>query len=567
MLHASSNVVRCKALARIIKTQRAPPWPATPCTSLPPKDVADKLLDGYLRTSEKVYRVLHIPTFKKDYDALWVAGSEPDPAFLIQLKVALAIGASTYDDQASLRKSAIHWVYEGQAWLSDPEFKQKLLNIQSLQTSILVLLARKEAGIGEESIWIYAGALVRTAIYMGLHRDPASLPTRSKFASEMRRRIWNTIIELALQSSIMSGGPPLLSLGDFDTNPPGNLDDDQLTVDDPTPKPESDYTDTSVAIALRKTFPVRLAITKFLNDLGSNGTYEDTLRLDEEFRASLRILGRTLQGSASRMRMSVPRFELRAVELIMYRYLLALHLPFFTPSLSGTSYAFSRKVAVETSLKIWCAAFPSSSVMTNQPASDSLDQDDLTRATICGNGLFRIMVTQVSFIVAAELRTQLLQEEGGLGPVPLRADLLAVLEETRSRTWQSIEAGETNVKGYLIFSLLATQIKGLMRGVGKDELAGMLVKTMEEAGATCVAVLEKKAAEATANNEFDQLPSGSPPPRVEDWDFMVSPARCEPHFSSFALVGSNNRFQMSDAQFNFIDLLEPSSWMFSAEST
>lgn len=530
MLHASSNVVKCKTLARIIKSQRAPPWPTTPCTSLPSQEVTDKLLDCYLRTSEKVYRVLHIPTFKKDYDALWVADSEPDPGFLIQLKVVLAIGAATYDEEFSLRNSAIHWVYEGNAWLSDPMFKQKLLNIQSLQTNILLLLAREATGIGEESIWIYAGTLVRTAMCMGLHRDPASLPTRSNFASEMRRRIWNTILEIALQYSIMSGGPPLLSLSDFDTKPPGNIDDDQLTVDDPTPKPESDYSDISVALALRKTFPVRLAITKFLNDLGSNITYEETLRLDEEFRASFKILGRTLQGRGSRMRTSVPRFELRVVELIMYRYLIALHLPFFSPSLSGTSYAFSRKVAVETALKIWCAAFPSSSVMANQPASDirSLDQDDVTRLTICGSGLFRIITTQASFIVAAELRTQL-QDEGGLGPVPLRADLLAIMEETPSRTLQSIEVGETNIKGYLIMSLIATQIQGLMKGVGKEELAGMFVRTMEDAGTTCLAILEKKVAEATLHNELDQIPSGTPPQRMEDWDFMVSQERYEPY--------------------------------------
>ncbi|KAK7756732.1 hypothetical protein SLS62_001175 [Diatrype stigma] len=545
MLHASSNVVKCKTLARIIKSQRAPSWPTTSCTSLPSKEVTDKLLDCYLRTTERVYRVLHIPTLKKDYDALWVAGSEPDPGFLIQLKLVLAIGAATHDEKFSLRNSAIHWVYEGNAWLSDLDLKQKLLNIQSLQTNILFLLAREATGISEESIWIHAGTLVRTAMHMGLHRDPALLPTRSNFASEMRRRIWNTILEIALQSSIMSGGPPLLSLGDFDTKPPGNIDDDQLTVDDPTPKPETDYTDISVALALRKMFPVRLAITKFLNDLGSNGTYEETLRLDEEFRTSFKVLGRTLQGSGSCMRTAVPRFELRVVELIMYRYLIALHLPFFSLSLRRTSYAFSRKVAVETSLKIWCAAFPSSSVMANQPASEtrSLDQDDVTRLTICGSGLFRIITTQASFVVAAELRTQL-QEEGGLGPVPLRADLLAIMEEAPSRALQTIEVGETNIKGYLIMALIATQIKGLIRSAEKEELAGMLVNTLEEAGATCLSILETKAAEATVNNGFDQLPSGTPPQRMEDWDFMVS-----------------------DTQFDFVNLMEPSNWMFSAEST
>ena len=420
IMHASSGMAKCKSLARIIKSQRAPPWPVGPSSSLPSKDVTDKLVDCYLRTAEKVYRVLHIPTFRRDYEAIWAASSEPDPAFLVQLKLVLAIGAAVYDEKFSLRTLAIHWVYEGQAWLADPDFKPRLLNVQSLQSNILLFLARESTGVGEESNWIHAGALIRVAMCMGLHRDPASLPTRSNFASEMRRRVWNTILEIALQPSITSGGPPLISLSDFDTKPPGNFDDDQLIVDNPTPKPEGAYTNISVAIALRKTFPVRLAIVKFLNDLGSNGTYEETLRLDEQFRASFKILRRALQSHDSSIRTLVPKFEIRAIEVIMYRYLIALHLPFFSPSLRGTCYAFSRKVAVETSVKIWCAVFPSSSIMATQPRSDvaSLEQDDLTRLSINGSGFFRIITIQAFLTVAGELKAQL--DERGLSPVPLR---------------------------------------------------------------------------------------------------------------------------------------------------
>jgi hypothetical protein len=218
--------------------------------------------------------------------------------------------------------------FEAQTWLSEPKFKSRL-SIQSLQTKLLLLLAQETVGVGGESIWISAGALLRKAVYMGLHRDPGYLPKRATFAAEMRRRLWNTILEVTLQSSLTSGGPPLVSLDDFDTEPPNNFDDEQLVTEDPVPKPEEDFTQVSIAVALRKTFPLRLAVTKFLNDLGSNGTYEETLRLDAELRASYKTLCRTLYGCNSYTRASPSRFEIRAVDFLMFCYLSSLHIPFF----------------------------------------------------------------------------------------------------------------------------------------------------------------------------------------------------------------------------------------------
>lgn len=212
-----AGVPKCKALARTIKAQRTPPWPAIPTRDLPPRAITDQLIDCYLRTFESLYRVLHIPSFKHDYEALWEpAPVHPDPdqppqrvdmAFLVQVKLVLAIGATVYDQDFSLRPSCIRWVYEALTFTSEPEFKSRL-NIKSLQTDILLLLARETAGIGGNLVWISAGSLLRTAVYMGLHRDPAHLPKRTVFAAEMQRRLWNTVLELTVSCSMNAGAPP-----------------------------------------------------------------------------------------------------------------------------------------------------------------------------------------------------------------------------------------------------------------------------------------------------------------------------------------------------------------------
>lgn len=477
-------------------------------------------MDCYLRTTETIYRILHIPTFKRDYEEVWLNGATPDTTFLVQLKLVLAIGATTYDDTFSLRASAIRWVHEAQTWLAEPEFKSRL-SLQVLQTNILLLIARQTASVGATLIWISAGSLLRMAMYIGLHRDPSCLPTGTAFAAEMHRRLWNTIMEITLQSSLDSGAPPLISLSSFDTEPPRNLNDDQLMFEDILPAPEDTFTQMSVAIALRKTFPIRLAVTEFLNNFQSRSTYEETLQLDAALRATYKKLCRTLQGLNSATVPSPSRFQIQVVDFIMHRHLSALHIPFFVPALRETTYAFSRKVVVEASLKIWRAVWLTPST-TGDDASPT-GGDDLVRLTICGSQFFRVSALQASLMAAAELMFQL-QEENGLNPVPLRPDLLAIINDAISWSFRCVEAGETNIKGHLLVCLVAARIDGLMSGVGKDEFPASLIRVVEDAQEKCLRVLEEKVAEGQTEAIVDVLNQTelNTPGGTEDWDMMVS---------------------------------------------
>lgn len=520
---------KTKSLAKSIKLQRAPQWPSPPTPDLPPKEVADELVDGYLRSTETVYRVLHVPTFKRDYEAFWTSDSTPDTAFTVQLKLVFAIGAAIYDENFSLRISATRWVYEAQTWLSEPKLKPRL-GIQYLQTNLLLLLARETVDVGSDSVWVSAGALLRKAIHMGLHRDFTSIPKGANFGTEMRRRLWNTILEVALQSSMTTGGPPLLSLSDFDTEPPGNFDDDQLTSENPVSKPEENFTQTSIAIALRKTFPLRLSIAKLLNDAAAQSTYDEILRLDEELRTSYKALSRAIQKWTLNSGLLPSRFDITMVDFIMNRYLSALHIPLFGPALHETAYAFSRKVVVETSLKLWRAAYPSSSMTTaSNGVAMSPGLYDLERLTICGTGFYRTVVMQAALLIVIELRTQL-QEGDSLGPIHLRPDLLSVVENGRAWYLRCVEAGETNAKGYMLICVAVAQIHGLMERLGGDQLSSLLVKSAEDAGETCLLILEGLASQGQDDtNGLYSIASNSTPDMIEDWGFMVSKGKEIPY--------------------------------------
>ncbi|KAL5340200.1 hypothetical protein BJX70DRAFT_396974 [Aspergillus crustosus] len=534
---ATSSLKRCKELARIIKAQRTPQWPCPPTTDLPPKGITDELVDRYLRTIETTFRILHIPSFKTDYDALWVSETTPSIAFTVQLKLVLAIGALTYDENFSMRPSAVRWVYEAHTWLSDPDFKSHL-NIQCLQSRILLLIAREAINVGGDSSWISAGALLRTALFIGLHRDPCHLPTRTTLAAEMRRRLWNTILELSLQSSIQSGNAPLISLSDFDCEPPGNFDDEQLLTEDPVPKPDLEYTQSSTARVLRKTFPQRLAISKSLNDLGSYLAYADTIRLDADLRSSYRAICRILRDYTSRPGPSPSSspsiFETRIVDIIHHIYFCCLHMPFFERSLHEAAYAFSRKIIIESSVKMWCAIYPPSPTMptpARQDASVSVsasEQDGLSRWVTCGFGSYRTCVVIATAFVAFELKAQL-QDEDSLGPNPYRLDLFSLISDAKVQMWRMIEAGETNIKGFLLSCLVTAQIEGLMQGMEEGRMGAYLVQAAEEAQDKCLAFMEEKAGQGYSGNgdgdlngSGNQMTTTNANPFTGDWEFIVS---------------------------------------------
>ncbi len=517
-------------MARVIKARRAPPWPSPPTPDLPSKVIADALVDCYLRTTEAIYRVLHIPTVRRDYQTLWLSQNSPSPntAFLVQLKLMLAIGAVTYDKQFSLRASAVQWVHEAIAWISEPKFKSRL-DIPILQTSLLLLIAQERVGAGGDSIWISIGTVFKKAVFLGLHRDPARLPKGTVFVAEIRRRLWNTILEMTLQSSLSSGGPPFISLDDFDTAPPGNFDDDQLVAtNDPVPRPEDVFTQVSISIALHKTFSQRLAVVKFLNDLSSSGTYEETLQLDAQLRTAYRELGRTLQafsksGTGPSPTGSSPSpFEIRAVDFEMHRYLSSLHVPYFGPGLHETAYAFSRKVVVDSSLKIWRAAYPSSG-LTSITETTSSGWDDLAQLAVCSSGFYSTVTIHAALLISIELRTQL-QEEESLVPVPLRPDLLTVLNEAKVWCLRGIEVGETNVKGYLLMSVVGAEVEGLQRGLDKDAITQLLIRAAENVEEKCLPILKQIAAtqgqEQTEEDMLLQELVATPGEVMEDWGFM-----------------------------------------------
>jgi hypothetical protein len=104
-------------------------------------------------------------------------------------------------------------------------------------------------------------------------------------------------------------------------------------------------------------------------------------------------------------------------------------------------------------------------------------------------------------------------------------------------------------------SIVSAQIKGLIKGLGKDELSELLLKAAQEAEEICLPILKDHAAQGQDGGTAGGIDQMSLNGQIEDWDFMVSSVRPRDLRTAQYLL------QTPDALFNFGDG-EPMNWLF-----
>lgn len=284
----------------------------------------------------------------------------------------------------------------------------------------------------------------------------------------------------------------------------------------------------TIAIAFRRTMGRWLAVVKFLNNLGSRGSYEDTLRHDAELRSEYKDLYAGPK-DARRGDGGNP-YALGVLEFLMNRYLSSLHVPYFGASLQETpmACAFSQKIVLEMAIKMWSAAYPffyvmkSASMQPGRPAEAAASA--FARLVACGSGMFRTGSMQAVVLVAAELRAQL-QEEASLGAPLVRADYLSVVEEAKRWCLRCIEAGEINMKGYLLLWAIDAQIRCGLEQAGGNEAMDRMVRAAEDALGRCLPLLEAMNGQLQTDclmaGSGVSSDTGTTTPSVENLDVLV----------------------------------------------
>ncbi|QSS61141.1 hypothetical protein I7I51_03313 [Histoplasma capsulatum] len=446
----SRMMVRCKTLARAAKIRRPIRQLDYPDLKdlVPLRETADELVTGYLRTFESVYRILHVPTFQQEYLQFWNSPQSASQSFVVRLLLVMAIGTCFYQRPGSSiapRTMAAPWVYAAQAWLGAPSEKS-LVNIAAVQVHCLLLLARQNCAIDGDLAWISAGSLLRVAMYVGLHRDPQYLPKMPVFQAELRRRLWATILEILLQSSMDAGGSPLVSLDDYDCEPPSNINDQDMSPDESTAVPyvTERFTNTSVQIAL----------IKFL--LALHHPFAVKAKTDPKYYFSRKICMDA-----------------------------ALHI------LSPNNHTDNEE--------------DDANVTANSNANTLPHGNDFECLKLHAGGLIRSSIMYAQFAISLELIYQL--QEDRPAPFPSNTFPLSSPSSSATQTWRRelhaatqnymrltmrrIQMGETNVKGYIFSSCILAQIKAMEAGA--SEVNAYIMEAAKEAVDQCHTWLKERA--------------------------------------------------------------------------
>ena len=312
-------------------------------------------------------------------------------------KVLLAIGIGSslcqHGDATALQRNADlvqQWINAAQTWLSGL-LERERLDVTGMQVYCLVMLARQVFSTGDTA-WVSMGSFIHGAMQVGLHRDPKHLPAMSVLQAELRRRLWATVLELVVQSSLASGMPPRISLDEFDTEPPSNVNDDEM--DELTavlqPHAKDTFTSTSIQLAMLDSLPTRLRITQTLNSLYPERSYPLVLALTAELTSALQSHTALFAADFS---LAAP-FHRNFVDYLTRRFLIPLHFPFALQSRTNQLYHPSHKISLDAAL-----ALVSTFISPEEPGAGGSS----LRQMVVGSGLFRDGVRGASAVIALAL--------------------------------------------------------------------------------------------------------------------------------------------------------------------
>ncbi|KAH6889186.1 hypothetical protein B0T10DRAFT_548600 [Thelonectria olida] len=510
--------IKCKALARTIKENRLKPLSsATLGQRIPMRGLADQLVDAYFRTFEGAIRILHVPTFRAEYERYWQNPGAASTVFVMQMQLCMALGATVHDDLFTLRSDAMQWVHEAQLWLLLPPEKSRM-TIAGVQIMCMIAIAKATCAVGQDLTWVTTGALIRQAMYMGLHRDPKHLADMSVYRAEMRRRLWATILELNLQSAYDAGGPPLISAKHHDTRLPANLNDDQLTDEsDATKAPISNpdaLTDVSVQLALLKSYPIRHTIIKHVNEFRSKDSYPETLRLNSELTKACRTLTETLAALTYAQkhisRTIITQFHCGLTQLFIYRCFISLHQPMLRRAAEDPTVYYSRKVSLDSSLKVAQICNLSHPRYPSAPPGDLDPVIAFDRLITNASGLFRVVPVQILFSIGMELIKKKEEERDSLGGMPSMGsrELRTVMEASILWSERRLRSGETNIKGYCFLMACLTLADGIDQRLTQDQIDQKVIDTGEQASLKSWELLKEVAdREGVRINEEDGSPA------------------------------------------------------------
>ncbi|KAJ9647026.1 hypothetical protein H2199_002012 [Coniosporium tulheliwenetii] len=217
---------------------------------LPSKAAADKLIARYFEAVHPVTRIVHRPSFERQYSLFWQnIGVSIEPPFSFQAAVLAALLSAVIslpDDSilseygASKPELVENFRQGAETALARANFL-RTTKLETLQAFVMYMipLCRKEVSRAHSALLASA---IRLAECMSLNRDGSHYGL-SPVETHVRRLVWYQLCVLDIRVCQAVGPRPIIRREDFDTKFPLNVDDFELESPNPPTNDADRWTD------------------------------------------------------------------------------------------------------------------------------------------------------------------------------------------------------------------------------------------------------------------------------------------------------------------------------------
>ena len=178
------------------------------------------------------------------------------------------------------------------------------------------------------------------------------------------------------------------------------------------------------------------------------------------------------------------RFQVKLLDTLTRRFILALHEPFAALAKHNLSFYYSRKVVTESAYQILMYPPP-----PFQHLPTPVDIDDYNRLQVFSRGIFK----HAAWHALASLITEVFDDaDQNLFVSPLGASeayLLDVIQKHISILRRQQKAGDLDTEAFVLFACAAAQISARVQG---NTSTGTVTQTVRSSLEFCCSILEKE---------------------------------------------------------------------------
>ena len=331
---------------------------------LPRKSEVDQLVHRYFQDANPGLRILHLPTWRTQYEQFWQNPGGSDASFLGQLYAICGLAMQSYSknqDEPSEyqgRSQDLSMMYRGLTQQCLQLVNYSKIEQTTIETMILHVHAEhQKTGEADIGLWVLSRMIISLAMRTGIHRDGKNYSGITPFQCEIRRRLWTFLRTLDIHLSFTVGLPSMIRDSDTDTELPSNLNDadfDQDTAVMPPARSKNELTEVSYLIAKAH---LASCLSRINATIVGTGTisYDEIIRLNDEVRDTYNgtfpaLQVRTLEDFRTA---SDDTFSMRMNLSILYNKILCvLHRKYLTLSRQNTRFNPSRQACIDASLSL-----------------------------------------------------------------------------------------------------------------------------------------------------------------------------------------------------------------------